>query len=64
MSNITFTIIGLLLIAAAFPLSKLEKSGGSFGGFGPGITIKYGRLLALIAGIAGAALIFKGAGAF
>ncbi len=64
MSNITFTIIGLIMIAAAFPLSKLEKSGGTFGGFGPGITIKYGRLLALIAGIAGAALIFKGAGAF
>lgn len=32
MDNITFTIIGLLLIVAAFPLSKLEKSGGTFGG--------------------------------
>jgi hypothetical protein len=64
MDNITFTIIGLILIAAAFPLSKLEKSGGTFGGFGPGITIKYGRLLALIAGIAGAAMILKGAGAY
>jgi hypothetical protein len=64
MDNTTFTIIGLLLIVAAFPLSKLEKSGGTFGGFGPGVTIKYGRLLALIACIGGAALILKGAGAF
>ena len=64
MSNITFTILGLVLIAGAFPLSKLEKSGGTFGGFGPGVTIKYGRLLALIACIGGAALILKGAGAF
>lgn len=62
MSNTTLTIIGLLLIAAAFPLSKLELYLSSW--VGPGITIKYGRLLALIAGIAGAALIFKGAGAF
>jgi hypothetical protein len=30
MDNITFTIIGLLLIIAAFPLSKLEKSGGTY----------------------------------
>lgn len=64
MSNTTFTIIGLIMIAVAFPLSKLEKTGGSFGGFGPGVTIKYGRLLALIACIGGAALILKGAGAF
>ena len=62
--SITFTIIGLIMIAAAFPLSKLEKSGGTFGGFGSGVTIKYGRLLALIACIGGAALILKGAGAF
>ncbi|MFA7340178.1 MAG: hypothetical protein WC028_25585 [Candidatus Obscuribacterales bacterium] len=62
--SITFTIIGLIMIAVAFPLSKLEKTGGSFGGFGPGVTIKYGRLLALIACIGGAALILKGAGAF
>jgi uncharacterized membrane protein len=64
MNNITFTILGLILIVAAFPLSKLQKHGGTFGGMGPGFTFNYGRLLALIAGIAGAALIFKGAGAF
>lgn len=62
MNNITFTILGLILIAAAFPLSKLEVHLSHW--VGSGIHIKYGRLLALIAGIAGAALIFKGAGAF
>ncbi|MBS2010245.1 MAG: hypothetical protein JST01_24560 [Cyanobacteria bacterium SZAS TMP-1] len=59
MSNMQSAVFGIICFLAAFPLSKLEKSFGLFGGFGPGGTFKYGRLLALIAVCCGSYLILR-----
>ncbi len=51
-------IFGIALLAVAIPLWQLKPHNRNMiGGFGPGMKIHYGRLLAIIAVVAGAALI-------
>jgi len=62
MSHTACAIIGIICFLVAFPLAKLERSFGLFGGFGPGATFKYGRLLAAGAVIGGIVFVFKAVG--